>query len=107
MYFINFMNMVVNTTFFNLLLRRRPSIFGSRSIRYASSILIGGIITDLIDRIVINPEMQRQFELMGLAKKYYSLDLNPDQIILDLRKLRIETNDNFLKEIEKQANIKH
>ena len=99
--------MVINTTFFNVLLKQRPQIFGQRSIRYASSILIGGLIVEQIDKFVINPEMQNKLKVMGLAKKYFNLDLNPDQIKEDLKRLRIETNENFLLETEKQASIKH
>ena len=51
--------------------------------------------------------MQNKLKVMGLAKKYFNLDLNPDQIKEDLKRLRIETNENFLLETEKQASIKH
>jgi hypothetical protein len=58
-------------------------------IRNPVALLLGGTLTYLFNSVVLKPIMLNDLEEMGLADKYFGLDLNAELMKLDLERLGI------------------
>jgi hypothetical protein len=82
----------------------RTQIFKRRLSRVPVSIILGGLVTYFFNLFVLRPIYLNDITEMGLADKYFFLDLNADMMREDLDKMgiKIKAQHFNLKETEKR-----
>lgn len=68
----------------NRLLLNRGHVFKRKLFRYPSALGLGGTLAYLFNLFVLRPIYLNDIEELGLAEKYFFLDLNADMMENDL-----------------------
>lgn len=97
LFYINTQHRIENSITFvlfalisNRLLMNRGSLFRKRFVRFPAAAGVSGILTYLFNYFILRPIYLNDVEEMGLAEKYFLLDLNADMMKKDLEELGIK-----------------
>jgi len=74
-----------------------------RFLRFPATLALGGMLTYILNRLVLRPIYLSDLEAMGLTKKYFGLDLNADMMRADLENLGISITARHFNMEEIQA----
>jgi hypothetical protein len=72
------------------LLKNRGGIFKRSYVRYPVALLASGIISYTFNYFILRPIYLNDLKEMGLADKYFFLDLNADMMKQDLEEMGIK-----------------
>jgi len=74
-----------------------------RFLRIPATLALGGLFTYILNHLILRPVYLNDLEAMGLAKKYFGLDLNADMMRADLENLGISIAARHFNMEESQA----
>jgi hypothetical protein len=97
LFYINFQHRIENAISVSLfsmvgnrLLKNRGGIFKRSYVRYPVALLASGIISYTFNYFILRPIYLNDLSEMGLAEKYFFLDLNADMMKQDLDEMGIK-----------------
>lgn len=91
----NFFSFSLLSVIANRVLQSRFKIFNKRYTRFPAAIAVGGLTTYIFNLFILRPIYLHDLEQMGLAEKYFFLDLNADMMKEDLEQLGFKINAKF------------
>ena len=88
----NLISMSLFAAVANRLIFTKFPIFNKRYTRFPTALAIGGVATYVFNLFILRPMYLHDLEEMGLADKYFFLDLNADLMKEDLEQLGFKIN---------------
>ena len=111
LFYVNMQHRIENLTSFvlfslisNRLLMNRHSLLKRRYFRTPAAMLTGGVLTYTFNYFILRPIYLNDINEMGLAEKYFSLDLDADLMREDLLGIGVKIKGKYFDKelIEKQ-----